>query len=77
MKSQSKFLATTKSKVIFCVGGLVFSLLMILINFDLSLASLFPNENALDDLERDLKKLRVENGFNEDGTLAKQENTAE
>lgn len=28
-------------------------------------------------LERDLKKLRVENGFNEDGTLAKQENTAE
>ncbi|MBO5763416.1 MAG: hypothetical protein J6R85_06045 [Lentisphaeria bacterium] len=59
MKSQSKFLATTKSKVIFCVGGLVFSLLMILINFDLSLASLFPNENALDDLERDLKKNKL------------------
>ena len=59
MKTQSKFLATTKSKVIFCAGGLIFSILMIMINLDFSFSSLFPNDSALDDLERDLKKNRL------------------
>ncbi len=56
MSTGAKFMSTTKGKVTFCVGGLLFSLMMLAFSMDFSISSLIPNESVLDNLRREQKK---------------------
>ncbi len=53
-----KYLQTTRSKILFCVGGLIFSGFWIMMNLDISFASLVPSERTLDTLRRQQKEER-------------------
>ncbi len=48
--------ASVRGKVVFCVVGLIFSLIMLTFTLDFSFSSLIPSEAALTQLRRDLKK---------------------
>ncbi len=56
MSTGVTFMSTTKGKIAFCVGGLLFSLVVLLLSMDFSISSLIPNESVLDNLRREQKK---------------------
>ncbi len=56
MSPKKKFLASTRSKVIFCIFGVLFSLVVILLSTDIDLGGLFPSETTLENARRDQKK---------------------
>ena len=43
MSPKKSLLSTTRSKIIFCIGGLLFSAMVLLVSADVSLAGLFPS----------------------------------
>lgn len=56
MSPKKSLLSTTRSKIIFCIGGLLFSAMVLLVSADVSLAGLFPSENTLENARREQKK---------------------
>ncbi len=56
MSVKNKWLATTRAKGIFCVAGLLFSAVVLLISFDINPAGLFPRDTVLENARREQKK---------------------
>ena len=54
------FWKSRKGQIVFCIGGLVFSLLFLAVQFGGSLGNLLPGNKSREVLERDLKKLQQE-----------------
>ncbi len=52
------FLSTQRGKVVFCIGGLLFSLLFLMWTLDIELASLFPSDSRLTELRDEETKAR-------------------
>lgn len=56
MNIKKNFLSTTRSKIIFCIAGLLFSLIMLLVSTDVNLFDLFRRDKMLDNALREQKK---------------------
>lgn len=56
MSPKKGILNSTRSKIVFCVGGLLFSAVVLLSSFGVSLPGLFPSDTTLENARREQKK---------------------